>query len=606
MSTLLSLFRDRVRRSGNRVALREKQLGIWREYTWSDYYARTRALGLGLLQLGLRPGDRVGIHSEDRPEWVFAELGVQAVGGVSVGIYPTNPVPEVEYILEHAGARFLIAEDQEQVDKALAARLPELQKIIVIDPKGLRAYRDPRLIPLAEVEALGARLHEQDPAAFDRAIDALQAEGLAALIYTSGTTGPPKGAMILHRNLTAATENVATFLASGEEDRILSYLPLCHIAEKVFTMLLPIASGATANFAESIDTVLADLGEVQPTIFLGVPRIWEKLAAGIQIRMRDASKLKRWTYAFWTRIGARLAREREAHQGQLSLRSSAIYGLGWLFAYRPLRQRLGLARCRHPISAAAPIAPEVLWFFHAIGVLIREAWGLTESCGYGTVNPPGDYCLGTVGRASPSIEVRLADDGEVLLRGPTIFAGYYRAPDATAAILDPEGWLHTGDVGVLDDHGHLKIIDRKKDIFITAGGKNITPAEIENRLKFSPYIRDAILIGDRRRYLTALIGIEQDAVGDWADRRRIPYTTYRDLTERPEVIELINEEVRRVNAGLAPVEQVKRFRLLPKALDHEDQELTATQKVRRRAIADRFKPLIESMYAEAPQASRVS
>lgn len=606
MSTLLSLFRDRVRRSANGVALREKHLGIWREYTWSQYYARTRALALGLVELGLRPGDRVGIHSEDRPEWLFAELGIQAVGGISVGIYPTNPIPEVEYILDHAGARFLIAEDQEQVDKALAAQLPALQKIIVIDAKGLRAYRDPRIIPLAEIDQLGARLHERDPAAFDRAIDALQPDGLAALIYTSGTTGPPKGAIILHRNLTAAVEHVAIFLGSGEADRILSYLPLCHIAEKVFTIFLPIASGATANFAESIDTVLADLRDVQPSIFLGVPRIWEKLAAGIQIRMRDASRLKRWSFAFWTRIGQRLAREREANQGRLNPVSAMLYGLGWLFVYRPLRQRLGLARCRHPISAAAPIAPEVLWFFHGIGVLIREAWGLTESCGFGTINPPADYCVGTVGRASPSIEVRLADENEILLRGPTIFAGYYQAPEATAAILDAEGWLHTGDVGEFDSHGHLKIVDRKKDIFITAGGKNITPAEIENRLKFSAYIRDAILVGDGRRYLTALIGIEQDAVGDWADRQRIPYTTYRDLTERPEVIELINEEVRRVNAGLASVEQVKRFRLLPKALDHEDQELTATQKVRRRAIAERFKPLIESMYAEAPQASRVS
>jgi long-chain acyl-CoA synthetase len=606
MTTLLSLFRDRVRHSPNRVALRDKHLGLWREYTWADYFARTRALGLGLLELGLRPGDKVGIHSEDRPEWLFAELGVQAVGGVSVGIYPTNPVAEVEYILGHAGARFLIAEDQEQVDKALAAQLPDLEHVIVIDLKGLRGYPDPRLMPLAELEALGALRHARDTGAFDVGIDAIQPDDLAALIYTSGTTGPPKGAMILHRNLTATVENVAVLLSSGGDDRLLSYLPLCHIAEKVFTIFLPIASGATANFAESIDTVFENIREVQPTIFLGVPRIWEKMAALVQVRMRDASRLKRWNFALWTRVGDRLARRREAHHGRLGLTARVRYALGWLFLYRSLRQRLGLVACRHPFSGAAPIAPEVLRFFHAIGVPIREVWGLTESCGYGTANRPDDYCVGTVGIASPSTEVRLAPDGELLIHGPTVFGGYYRAPEATAAALDAEGWLHTGDLGELDAHGHVKVIDRKKDIFITVGGKNITPSEIENRLKFSPYIRDAILIGDGRRYLAALIGIEEDAVGDWATRRGVPYTTYRDLTERREVVELIDQEVRRVNAALASVEQVKRFRLLPKRLDHEDQELTATQKVRRRAISERFAELIEAMYGEGAQAAKVS
>jgi long-chain acyl-CoA synthetase len=603
MSTLPVLFRDRVRRSGPKVALREKHLGIWREYTWSEYYARARALGLGLLKLGLQPGDRVGIHSEDRPEWLFTELGVQSVGGATVGIYPTNPVAEVEYILGHSGARFLIAEDQEQVDKALAARLPQLEKIIVIDSRGLRGYTDPRLCQLSEVEELGTKLHQQDPAAFERAIDARRPEDMATLLYTSGTTGPPKGAMILQRNEATVVELIGRALGAGEGEQILSYLPLCHIAEKIFSIFLPIGTGATANFAESIDTVLENLREVQPTIFLGVPRIWEKLAAGIQIKMRDASRIKRANFVFWLRIGRRLAKEREAHGGRLSPVSRLLYGLGWLFLYRPLRQRLGLGRCRIPVSGAAPIAPEVIWFFHSIGVVVRETWALTESCGLGTINQPGDVCVGTVGTSDQSVEVRLAEDGEVLVRSQANFAGYYKNPEATASTLDTDGWLHTGDVGQFDVHGHLKIIDRKKDIFITAGGKNITPAEIENSLKFSPYIRDAVLVGDGRRYLTALIGIEFDAVGDWATRRQIPYTTYRDLTERPEVIELIDGEVQKVNAKVNPVEQVKRFRLLPKALDHEDQELTATQKVRRRAIAERFASLIENMYGEARPAA---
>jgi long-chain acyl-CoA synthetase len=599
--TLPAIFLARCRASADRVALREKRFGVWREHTWRDYEARARAFGLGLVALGLRPGDRVAIHSEDRPEWVFAELGTIAVGGTSVGIYPTNPPPEVAYILSHSEARFLVAEDQEQVDKALAVAdgCPALERIIVVDPKGLRGYADRRLVTYEEVERLGADLHAREPELFERLVAERRPEEIAMIVYTSGTTGPPKGAMLSEANLANAIRISRAIWQASPDDRVLSYLPLCHVGEKIFTIYVPLSSGASASFAESIDTVVENLREVEPTIFLGVPRIWEKMAAGIQIRMQDASRLKRWTFRVWTRIGRRLAERWVANGGRYGPAAGLVYLVGWLLLYRSLQRKLGLARCHTPVSGAAPIAPEILWFFHSIGIHIREGWAQTESAGIGTITPSNDVRIGSIGVPVPGVEIRIADDGEILLRSPCVFAGYFKDPEATRRTVDAEGWLHTGDVGYVDEHGHVHITDRKKDILITAGGKNIAPSEIENKLKTSPYIREAVVIGDRRKYLTALIGIEADAVSDWAARRGIAFTTYQDLTEKPEVVELVAREVRRVNAELASVEQIKRFCLIPKVLDHEDGELTATQKVKRAVLADRFRDLVESMYREA-------
>ena len=599
--TLPGLFRERARTSAARVALREKREGIWVEHTWAQYAERVRAFGLGLVALGVERGDRVAIHSEDRPEWLFADIGTMSVGAISVGIYPTNPPAEVEYLLSHSGARVVVAEDQEQVDKALAVadRCPALQRIVYVDPKGLRGYRDARLVPFAEVERLGRALHEEDPARFDRLVDERTPDEVATIVYTSGTTAAPKGAMLTQTNLAAAVQVSHQLWRASEDDRICSYLPLCHVAEKLFTTYLPIAFGASANFAESIDTVTANLREVEPTIFLGVPRIWEKMAAGIQIRMQDADPVKRAVFRLWTRIGERLADVWIRSGGRYPWPWKAVYALGWLFLYRSLQNKLGLARCHTPVSGAAPIAPDVLRFFHAIGIHVREAWGLTECTGAATLTRGQSVRIGSVGPPVPGMEARIADDGEILLRSRLVFAGYYRDPEGTAEAVDADGWLHTGDVGFIDEAGHVHITDRKKDLMITAGGKNIAPSLIENKLKASPLIKEAIAIGDRRRYVAALIGIERDAVGDWATRRGIAFTTYRDLTERPEVIELIAGEVRRANRDLALVEQVTKFRLIPKELDHEDGELTATQKVKRAILQDRFRDLVETLYRSA-------
>jgi len=596
--TLPAIFLARCAESAGRIALREKRFGVWHEYTWADYERKVRHAGLGLISLGLRTGDRVAVHSEDRPEWVFSELGTVCVGGTSVGVYPTNPAPEVEYILSHSGARFLVAEDQEQIDKALevADRCKDLERIIVIDPRGLRGYADPRLMTFEELEERGRALDEQDPALFRRLASERTPEEIGMIVYTSGTTGPPKGAMLSESNLANAVRISGTIWNASSGDRVLSYLPLCHVGEKIFTIYVPLSSGASANFAESIDTVVANLREVEPTIFLGVPRIWEKMAAGVQIRMQDASRLKRRMFRVWTKRGAKLADRWISSGGRYRFPSNISYALGWMMLYRSLQRGLGLSKCHTPVSGAAPIAPDILRFFHGIGIHIREAWAQTESAGIGTITPSDDVRIGSIGVPVTGVEIRIAADGEILMRSACVFAGYFRNPEATRDTIDTDGWLHTGDVGFIDEHGHVHITDRKKDIIITAGGKNLAPSEIENKLKTSPYIREAVVVGDGRKYLSALIGIESDAVSDWASRRGIGFTTYRDLTRKPEVVALVDEEVKRVNAGMASVEQIKKFRLIPKELDHEDGELTATQKVKRRVMEERFSELVASMY----------
>jgi long-chain acyl-CoA synthetase len=592
-STLPALLLHRAKATPRRVAMRKKDLGIWKQYTWADYAERAAAVGLGLRSLGVEPGDRVAVHSLNRPAWTLADMGVQGIGAVAVGVYPTSPAAELEYLLQHSGSKVLIAEDEEQVDKALEVRaeLEALEKIVVIDPRGLD-LSDPDLMTLSELEALGRA--GGDVADYTRLVAEVDSAKPALIVYTSGTTGPPKGAMLSHDNLLAAARNGGRVFSLSPDDEVLSYLPLCHIAERLISVIDAIAHGYVVNFGDGVDDLAADLRAVQPTFFLGVPRVWEKFLATVTIRMQDAGSLKRANYRFWMSRGARVARKR--WRGNLGPLVTIEYALGWLLLYRSLRKKIGMSRVRYALSGAAPIAPQVLEFFWALGVPVLEGYGMTENSAQATVTPVDGVRLGKVGRAVPDSEVRIADDGEILTRGPGTFVGYFRDPEATAATIDPDGWLHTGDIGHLDDDGYLTITDRKKDIIITAGGKNISPSEIENALKVSPYVREAVVIGDQRRYLVTLIGIELDTVGSWAQQHRIPFTTYADLSAKPEVIELIGEVVDQVNTTMASVEQVKRVALLPKELDHEDGEVTATQKVKRLAIEKAFGPMIEALY----------
>jgi long-chain acyl-CoA synthetase len=602
--TIATRLRDRAESVPDRVALREKNFGIWQEITWSAYWDTVQDTAHGLIALGVEPGDRVAVHSENRPEWVYADAATVAARGITLGIYPTNPAKEVAYLLDHSGAKILIAEDQEQVDKALAVldECPDLERIVYLEPRGVRQYDHPKLLFWDDFLELGRRHRADNPHEVGRRMGEATGDDIATLVYTSGTTGPPKGAMLTVDNINFAI----TILITGgglvdpppsERDMLLSYLPLAHVAERAFTVWFNLGAGCVVNFAESIDTVQQNLREIQPTVFLGVPRIWEKMAAGIEIRMASATWFKRLNYGLWSRVAGWLGDRLVANHGSHTPATRIAYAAGWVFLYRALQDRIGMRMCRYAASGAAPISPDVLKFFMGIGLPMYEVYGMTENSAVATANKPGRVKLGTVGEPHEGVEVRIDEEtGEILTRHPGNFAGYWRNEDATREVLDDEGWLHTGDVGEWVDGTHLKITDRLKDIIITAGGKNIAPSEIENSLKTSPFVKEAIVIGDRRKFLSALVGIEMETVGEWAQRRRIAYTTYRDLTEKPEVQKLIQGVVDQTNEQFAQVEGIKQYRMLPKELDHEDGELTATQKVKRSAISEQFSDLVEEMY----------
>ncbi|MGA7272180.1 MAG: AMP-binding protein [Acidimicrobiia bacterium] len=605
--TVAALVRSWAERRPDAVAMREKDYGIWQEITWADLWERIRLVAHGLLALGVEPGDRVSIHSEDRPEWIILDFATVAVRGITVGLYPTNPSAEVEYLLQDSGAKVHLAEDQEQADKVMAVigRLPNIETIIHVEPRGFREYRDDeRFIFWDDFLDLGRRHAEEHPGAVERIMAQAQPEDVITLVYTSGTTGPPKGAMLTNSNFEFCVEQVINVdgrlggdAKPGPEDQILTYLPLCHVAERIFSAWHLAAQGTVLNFAESIDTVQQNLREIQPTLFFAVPRIWEKIHATVFIKGRDATFFKRLLFGLGMKAAAVIGRERVANGGLDTVKSRL---LNWVFTplvFRALKERIGMRRVRWAGTGAAAIAPEVIRDLIGFGVPVYELYGMTENAAVATINFWGRNKVGTVGEPYPNIGLRIdPETGEVQTKHPGVFKGYWNKPEATEATFTEDGWLKTGDVGEWVDGTHVKIVDRIKHIIITSGGKNVSPSEIENSLKTSPYIKEAMVIGDGRKYLTALIGIEFDNVGDWATHQGIPYTTYRDLSEKPEVIDLVQRIVDETNEKFARVENIRKFRLLPKELDHEDGELTATQKVKRNAMEGQFGDLIADMY----------
>jgi long-chain acyl-CoA synthetase len=605
--TVAAKVRDWAERRPNDVALRDKDLGIWQEVTWAQLWEQALDAAYGLLALGVAPGDRVSIQSEDRPEWIILDLATVAVRGITVGLYPTNPASEVQYLLADSGSKVHLAEDQEQADKVMEVidSLPSLGKIIHAEERGFRSWRnDSRFIFWEDFLALGRTHRQQDPGAVERVMSEATPEDVMTLVYTSGTTGPPKGAMLTNANFSYCAEQVIEVedrlpgnRKPDPDDQILTYLPLCHVAERIFSTWTMAQCGTVLNFAESIETVQQNLREIQPTLFFAVPRIWEKMHAGVLIKGKDASGFKRLWFGLGLAMAKRIGRMKVANGGSHTFVSRVLYAIGYPLVFRALQERVGLRRCRWAGSGAAPIAPEVLEFFIGLGVPVYELYGMTENAAVATYNPVGRMKLGTVGVPYPDIGFRIdSETGEIQTKHPGVFKGYWNNPEKTADTFTADGWLRTGDVGVWVDGTHVKIIDRIKDIIITSGGKNISPSEIENRLKTSPYVKEAMVLGDRRNYLAALIGIELDTVGDWAQRRGIPYTTYRDLSEKPEVIELIQKVVDETNEHFARVETIRRFKMIPKELDHEDGELTATQKLKRNAMEAMFSDLIEELY----------
>jgi len=597
-ATLPTLFRHVVRERGDAVAMREKDLGIWRAITWRQYGERARRAGLGLVGLGLRPGDVVSIIADNCPEWLYTDLGTLSVGGITNGIYTTDSPRQVEYIVNDSGTRFFFAENEEQLDKILEvrARCPQLVTIVVYDMEGLHAFRDPQVMDFAALLELGARYDREHPGAFDRMVEIPQPEDLATLVYTSGTTGPPKGAMLSHRNILFQL-GYADFAAEPRPgDQQLSFLPLSHIAERTFTVFYPLRTGATVNFAESIDTVPENLREVAPAVFFAVPRIWEKFYSGVALRMRDATRLGRLAYRWAIGVGACVADHRLAgRRPPAGLR--LLHRVADVLVLDNVKRSLGLHRARGAVTGAAPIAPDLIKWYMALGLDMREVYGQTENCGLATAMPADRIKLGSVGVARPDTEVRVARDGEILLRGPHVFMGYYKNPERTAQTI-VDGWLHTGDVGELDAEGFLRITDRMKDIIITAGGKNVTPSEIENQLKFSPYITDAVVIGDQRKFLSCLVMLDPETVAQFAQERNVPFTNFASLCRAQEVQDLIWDEIERVNKQLARVETIKRFHLIEQILTPEDEELTPTMKLKRALVNRKYKDVIENMYLE--------
>jgi long-chain acyl-CoA synthetase len=596
--TIPKLFWHQVKARDGRTAFREKKLGIWRATSWREYGERARAVGMGLVKLGLEHGDVVSILSETVPEWLYADMGIMGTGGVTNGIYPTDSAKQVDYILNDSRSRFLFVENEEQLDKWLEVRerCPTVAKIFVFDMEGLADFNDPLVMSLDELMVIGRDHDVGHSDDWERRVDASRAEDLALLVYTSGTTGPPKGAMISHRNVIFQLRNADAFIPLGTDDEQLAFLPLCHIAERTFTTFLPLRSGAIANFAESIETVPANVREVAPTTFFAVPRIWERFYSSIAIRMKEATWIGRTAYRWAIGIGLKVA-EAELDGRAPSPLLKMAYRIADYLVLDNIKRAIGMHRIKFAGTGAAPIAPDLIKWYRALGVDMREVYGQTENCGLAT-GMPNRIKLGTVGITAPYTECAISPDGEILLKGPHVFMGYLNQPEKTAETLR-DGWLHTGDVGIKDNEGYVRITDRMKDIIITAGGKNITPSEIENQLKFSPYISDAVVIGDKRKFLSCLVMIDYDNVAKHAQDQNVPFTDFASLCRAREVQDLIWSEIERVNSAFARVETIKKFRLIEQQLTPEDDEVTPTMKLKRKFVSEKYKAMIDGMYAEA-------
>jgi len=597
--TIAKSFLKSVETRGDKPAIREKKFGIWQPTSWREWLQISRDIAYGLHASGFRPGDVASIIANAVPEWVYADMGILCAGGVSSGIYPTDSSVQVEYLLNDSSTKVIFAEDEEQLDKILScrSRCPTLQKIVVFDMEGLSGFNDPMVLSLAEFMALGRNHAQGKEALWDEMIGSRSAGDLAILVYTSGTTGPPKGAMHSNRSVTHQMRHANDLFPSTDNEERLVFLPLCHVAERIGGYYVSLALGSVMNFAESPETVPDNLREVQPTAFLAVPRVWEKFYSGITIALKDATAFQNWMYRNALAIGNRVTEYKlqgDTPPLPLRLANSAAYYL----VFRNIRRMLGLDRCRLAFTGAAPIAPDLIRWYLALGIDMREVYGQTENCGVATVMPPERIKLGSVGKAAPWGEVAISPQGEILIRGDFLFMGYLNQPEKTAETIDAKGWLHTGDVGSIDNEGFVKITDRMKDIIITSGGKNITPSEIENQLKFSPYVSDAVVIGDKRPYLTCLLMIDQENVEKFAQDHDIPFTNYASLCRAPEIQDLIQREIEAVNVNFARVETIKKFYLIERQLTPEDEELTPTMKLKRSFVNKRYAAEINAMYGE--------
>ena len=596
--TLTAIFWNAVEKRGPNVWMRQKHLGLWRSWTWNQTGTAVSEIAAGLLALGFGKGECASILANTVVEWVWADLAVLSCSGVSNGIYPTDAHSQVQFLCEDSSTTVLFVEDDEQLDKALEVRaqLPRLRKIVVFDMEGLRGVNDPDIISLAALRELGrAHLSKNPNAVEDRAAQC-RAEDLAILVYTSGTTGKPKGAMHLHSGLVYTLHGYNTLVTQDENDERMCFLPLCHIAERMGGEYHAMYTGAKLNFVENPETIPENVREIAPTVFTAVPRVWEKFYSGVMISLKESGSIQQAAYSWGIGVGTEIADKVLAGKsvdGWLKFKFTIAQ---WI-ALNNVRKLIGIHRARFLVTGAAPISPDLVRWYLALGVPMLEVWGMTETCGASTAVPATLMKPGSIGPAVSFNEVKLDPaTGELLVRGKNVFEGYLNLPQKTAETIDVDGWLHTGDVGVVDADGYYKITDRMKDIIITAGGKNVTPSELENDLKFSPFITDAVVIGDKRPYLTVIVMIDQENVEKFAQDADIPFSNYASLTRAPEVQALIQGEIDRVNKKFARVEQIKKFFLLENQLGAEDEELTPTMKLKRKLVEKKYMPQIEAMY----------
>lgn len=603
-NTLIGLLIDKYQRCGNRkVAIRHKDFGIWQPYTWQDFYEHVKHFSLGLTSLGFERGEKLFIIGENDPCWVFAEFASLASGGSVVGYYADATSPELEFIVPHCDARFVVAEDQEQVDKILEIKdkIPDLKKVIYWDPKGMRNYEEPLLIRFDEIERLGREYEKSHPGVFEEMVEKVSEDDLCLISYTSGTTGLPKGAMLSNKAMIAQTNSLQQLSPITDKDELFSFAPLSWAAEQVLTLLRCLSEGATVNFCEEPETMAGDIREIGPKVMISPPRIWENIISTVQAKITDASSLKRLIYQLFIPVGYKTAAIRFSRK-EPNILWKALSFLGYWILFRPLRDQVGVLKPKTAITAGAPLGPDAFKFYHALGVNFIQVYGITEAGGCVTRHRAGDVKFETVGQPFPGFEVRIASDGEILMRSASLFSGYYKNPEASQEALKG-GWFYSSDIGFVDDDAHLVTFDRRADVMVLRDGTRFAPSYLESRLRFSHYIKDAIIFGDNRDYVGALISIDYANVGRWAEAHRIVYTTFTDLSQKPEVCELIHKEIKTLNRTLSAKMKVTQFANLYKELDPDEAELTRTRKLRRGFLEERYRDMVTALYGEAPEYS---
>ena len=603
--TLPKMLIERARVSAEQTAIREKGYGIWQSWTWREVADNVRAMALGIHKLGLARGDKVAVIGDNRPNLYWAMAAVQSMGGVPVPLYQDSVAEEMHFVLDHAEARFAVVENQEQVDKLLSIkdRCPNLEQMIYSDPRGLRHYDYPYLHSIDEIRAAGREVGNQQSDLFDAEVTKGKGDDLAVILYTSGTTGRPKGVMLSFDNIIISARNANKLEQIRSDEEVLAYLPMAWVGDHIFSYGQAVVAGFTVNCPESADTVMIDLRELGPTFFFAPPAIFESILTQVTIRMEDAGWLKKWIYARFMAV-ARRSGSRILEGRSVPTSDRILYALGQLLVYGPLRNVLGFSRLRRVYTAGEAIGPEIFDFYRSLGINMKQLYGQTEASVYVTIQPDNDIKLDSVGVPALDCEIDLTEEGEVIYRSPGVFMGYYKNPEATAETKTEDGWVRTGDAGLIDEGGHLKIIDRAKDVGRLDDGTLFAPKFLENKLKFFPFIKEVVCLGDKRGYAAAMVNIDLDAVGNWAERRNLAYTSYTDLASRGEVYDLVEENIAEMNRDIAgdpdlAGSQIKRFLILHKELDADDGELTRTRKVRRRIIAERYGELIDALYSDA-------